>query len=157
MDAISYYNETDTDKPFLLRLFTRNRNHEFVQAGLTAQQIDHLLTQQFEAQHQQFRSQFGHAEFKIVTLNSQAVGRIYTNRDGGELRVIDISLLPEFCGRGLGTRILKQVIYEAQASGLPVRLHVLCNNPALRLYQRLGFVVRENKGVHLLMEKGINQ
>ena len=57
-----------------------------------------------------------------------------------EIRLVDISLLPEFRNRGLGTSLLRDLFTEAEAAGKPLTIHVEKFNPAMRLYQRLGFV-----------------
>ena len=41
--------------------------------------------------------------------------------------------------QGIGTQVMHQLIADAERSGDPVLLHVVKINPALRLYQRLGF------------------
>ena len=66
-------------------------------------------------------------------------GRIYLFCTGTDIRIIDISLLPERRGGGLGTALLTAVITEATASGHSVSIHVEHFNPARRLYERLGF------------------
>ena len=53
--------------------------------------------------------------------------------------MIDIALLPDHRGRGIGARLLRDVLHEATAAGLPVRLSVERSNPARSLYERLGF------------------
>jgi ribosomal protein S18 acetylase RimI-like enzyme len=65
---------------------------------------------------------------------------------------VDITLLPEHCGAGIGTGILRDLLAEAAAAGKPVRIHVERQNPAWRLYERLGFAPIEDKGVYYLME-----
>jgi ribosomal protein S18 acetylase RimI-like enzyme len=47
---------------------------------------------------------------------------------------------------------MKELMSEAAAAEIPVQIHVERHNPALRLYERLGFRVVEDKGVHLFME-----
>ena len=82
----------------------------------------------------------------------RAVGRLYVARWTGEIRIVDIALLPEFCNRGIGTTLLRQLQAEAQDAGKPLRIHVERFNPALRLYDRLGFRQIEDKGVYLFLE-----
>ena len=53
---------------------------------------------------------------------------------------------------GIGTWLLRHLQAEAQASSRPLRIHVERFNPALRLYERLGFRDIEDKGVYLFME-----
>jgi ribosomal protein S18 acetylase RimI-like enzyme len=66
---------------------------------------------------------------------------------------VDIALLPEYRGMGIGTRLLRDLISESEESGKPLSIHVERFNPALRLYERLDFRTVEDKGVYLLMER----
>jgi ribosomal protein S18 acetylase RimI-like enzyme len=66
--------------------------------------------------------------------------------------VIDIALLPEFRRRGIGTALLRALLEEGAARDLPVRIHVERLNPALALYERLGFRLLEDRGVYLFLE-----
>ena len=65
---------------------------------------------------------------------------------------MDIALIPQERGRGLGRSILEGLLDEARKARLPVRIHVEKLNPALRLYRRLGFETIEDKGVYDLLE-----
>ena len=65
---------------------------------------------------------------------------------------MDIALLPEHRGAGIGSAVLRGLLAEAAAAGKPVRIHVERLNPARRLYERLGFAPIEDKGVYYLME-----
>jgi ribosomal protein S18 acetylase RimI-like enzyme len=53
--------------------------------------------------------------------------------------VRNIALLPEFQGRGIGTGLLAEVMERAGERGVPVRLDVLHQNRARKLYERIGF------------------
>jgi ribosomal protein S18 acetylase RimI-like enzyme len=64
----------------------------------------------------------------------------------------NIALLPEYCSRGIGTTLLRGLQSEAVAAGKPLRIHVEHFNPALRLYERLGFHPIADRGVYLFME-----
>jgi GNAT superfamily N-acetyltransferase len=76
----------------------------------------------------------------------------YVSRWSEEIRIVDIALLPDSCNRGIGTALLRELQAEAQASGKPLRIHVERFNPALKLYERLGFREIEDKGVYLFLE-----
>jgi ribosomal protein S18 acetylase RimI-like enzyme len=73
-------------------------------------------------------------------------------RAPGEIRVVDLALLPPWRGRGIGGRLLRELLAEAAAAGLPVRVHVERTNPALRLYARLGFAPAAELGPYLRLE-----
>ena len=59
---------------------------------------------------------------------------------------MDIALLPEYRGRGIGTALLEELLVEADATGRRVTIHVERFNPARRLYERLGFVEAGDPG-----------
>jgi ribosomal protein S18 acetylase RimI-like enzyme len=60
--------------------------------------------------------------------------------------------LPEHRGAGIGTKLLRDLQEEVRSAGKSLTIHVERFNPALRLYERLGFQQIEDKGVYLLME-----
>ena len=66
---------------------------------------------------------------------------------------MDISLLPEHRNRGIGTTLLKELFAESAATEKPVTIHVEKYNPAMRLYERLGFVPIADRGVYLLLQR----
>ncbi len=49
--------------------------------------------------------------------------------------------------------MLGALISESEASGKPLSIHVERFNPALHLYDRLGFRTMADKGVYLFMER----
>jgi GNAT superfamily N-acetyltransferase len=71
-------------------------------------------------------------------------------------KIPPIALLPEYCNRGVGTTLLRGLQSEAAAAGKPLRIHVERFNPALRLYERLGFPPIADRGVYLFMELGVD-
>ena len=81
------------------------------------------------------------------------IGRLYLDRRKDEIWVVDIALLPEHRGRGIGDALMRQVIAEADEKALPVRIHVEHVNPAQRWYERLGFRRTGDTGVYYLMER----
>ena len=83
---------------------------------------------------------------------SEPIGRLYVDRRTEEIRIIDIALLPEYRGKGVGSKLIRALLDEAEQERMPVRIHVERFNPALRLYRRLGFKVVEDEGVYYLME-----
>ena len=85
-------------------------------------------------------------------MDGQPAGRLYVARGSDEIRIVDIALLPESCNRGIGTTLLRGLQSEAAAAGKPLRIHVERFNPALRLYERLGFRQIDDRGVYLFME-----
>lgn len=143
----------DEDLPFLLRVYASTRAEELAQVPWSAEQKEAFLRQQFEAQHAWWREHYTGASFDVVLLDGAPVGRLYVDEWKSEIRIVDIALLPEQRGSGVGTRLLRRVLARGDAAGKPVSIHVERFNPALRLYGRLGFREVEDKGVYLLMSR----
>lgn len=140
------------DRNLLRRVYVSSRLDELAQTGWSQRQIEDFLSGQFEAQHRYYQNQFPNAEFQVVMLDDQPIGRLYIGWWESDVRLIDIALFPEYRNRGIGTKLIREVMDAARDRGKPVRLHVEKFNPALRLYERLGFQVIENRGVNYFME-----
>lgn len=115
-------------------------------------QKDVFLRSQYAAQDRFYRENYPGAVFEVILLDEKPAGRLYIHRRADEIRVMDITLLPEFRGRGIGTKLLQQVLDEGRAGNLPVTIHVERFNPALHWYERLGFRLAEDKGVYLFLK-----
>ena len=83
---------------------------------------------------------------------ARSEGGFHLGHGVDEIRLVDIALLPAARGRGLGGELMADILAEGEAKGLLVRIHVEHNNPAMRLYKRLGFEKIEEQGVYWLME-----
>ena len=140
------------DEPFLRRVYASTRLEELAPLGWNAEQQAAFLNQQFDAQHYHYQTYYADAEFLVILLDEQPIGRLYVARWPEQIALIDIALLPECRGGGLGTALLRALMDEAGAAGKPLRIHVEKFNRALRLYQRLGFQPIEDKGVYWYME-----
>jgi ribosomal protein S18 acetylase RimI-like enzyme len=108
---------------------------------------------QFQAQHAWYQEHYGDAQFDLVLVDGIPAGRLYVHRRATEIRLVDISLLSEYRSRGIGTALLRELFDESAESGKPVTIHVEKYNPAMRLYERLGFVPIADRGVYLLLQR----
>ena len=146
---------TDADEPLLFAVYAGSRADELAQVPGTDEQRHAFLTQQHRAQHASYRARHPEGQFLVVELlDGRAIGRLYLARlAGNEVRVLDIALLPEWCGRGIGSALLGDILAQADREALLVSLHVEVWNPALRLYERLGFVEAGRNDVHLRLER----
>jgi ribosomal protein S18 acetylase RimI-like enzyme len=143
----------DEDRPFLERVYASTREEELAPVPWSADQKAAFLRQQFAAQHAHYTTHCADASFDIVTVDGVPAGRLYVDRRPDELRIVDIALVPEFRGAGVGTRLLGALLDEATARGVPVTIHVELSNRALGLYRRLGFEPVDDTGVYLLMRR----
>lgn len=142
------------DEAFLERLYLSVRWEELAAAGWLVEQRAAFLRSQFRIQTAQYERHYDGAAFGVLEREDCAGGRLYLHRSERDIRVIDISLLPEWRNRGVGGLLLQAAIVEAGTSGKSVTLHVDSFNPARHLYERLGF---EQKGAphgpYLFMER----
>jgi ribosomal protein S18 acetylase RimI-like enzyme len=67
-----------------------------------------------------------------------------------------IAVMPEYRGFGVGTKLLMKFLKELQLKYQAISLSVTSNNPAVRLYQRLGFETVEIIGDSITMVKRIS-
>jgi GNAT superfamily N-acetyltransferase len=144
---------SEADLPFLRRLYASTREEELAAiVDWTPEQKNAFLDQQFAAQHAWYQEHYAGSTFDLVEVGGRPAGRLYVARWERELRLVDVALLPEHRGNGLGTALVSAVLGEATAAGKPVTIHVERMNPAQRLYRRLGFGLLEDKGMYLLLE-----
>ena len=141
------------DGDFLYRVFASTREDELAPLGWGEAQKAAFLRTQFTAQDRHYRAAYSDAEYFVILRDGEPVGRLYLHRGPAELHVLDIALLPEHRRAGVGGGLLRELIAEADREAKAVRLYVERNNPALRLYERLGFTRIGDTGVYLHMER----
>lgn len=141
------------DDGFLLSVYASTRHQELSQVEWQVGQRELFLKWQFDLQRREYDARFPNAEYNVVLIDGQPAGRIWIGRDDGQIRLLDIALLPEFQKRGAGTILLQRLIEEAAAAQKPLRHMVfVLNDNAHRFYERLGFVVIEDLGAYKHME-----
>ena len=143
---------TNADREFLVGVYSSTRADELAQVAWTDARREAFLRMQFDLQDRQYRATNPDASFDVVEIDGRAAGRLYVDRRVDDIRIVDIALLPEFRGAGIGTRLVAGVLDEAAASRRSVSIHVEVHNPAARLYARLGFVAFAEHGLYRRME-----
>lgn len=140
------------DQPFMLRVYAGVREPELEAAGMPPEQREAFVAQQFEAQSRAYED-YRDTSFEVVLVDGEPAGRLIVARWPEELRVVDVALLPEHRGRGVGGMLIQELIAEAEERGVKTSIHVERFNPAQRLYARLGFRSVSEAGVYLLLER----
>jgi ribosomal protein S18 acetylase RimI-like enzyme len=112
-----------------------------------------FVTQQFAAQDHHYRTNYSGTSYDVILVDGEPAGRLYVARWEGEIRIVDIAVLPPFRGRGVGTALLERLAAEADEAGKPLTIHVEVANPARGLYERLGFRAAGEHGMYVLMER----
>jgi ribosomal protein S18 acetylase RimI-like enzyme len=140
------------DRAFLSDVYASTRADELALTGWDAATRQAFVEHQFNAQDAHYRRHYDAASFDVIVIDGAPAGRLYVNRGPRDIRIVDITLLPGFRGRGAGTTLIAGLLEEARSTGRSVSIHVELDNPARSLYGRLGFTAVEEHGVHLLME-----
>lgn len=141
------------DAELLFQIYASTREDELAVVPWDASTKEAFLRMQFTAQDTYYRATYPDTSYDLIVSGNDVLGRLYVHRGGSAWLVLDIALLPEHRGNGIGTYLLKQVIAAATLAGKPVRIHVERYNPARRLYDRLGFSQIEDQGIYLLLER----
>jgi ribosomal protein S18 acetylase RimI-like enzyme len=141
------------DPDFLFRLYASTRREELAPFGWPPAQQDVFLRMQFDAQRRWYEIAYSGADHQLILVDEKPAGRILVFRDKDGNRLVDIALLSEYRNLGIGTRLLRELIGKCETAGLPLRLQVLKNNPARRLYERLGFVTTGEDQMYYEMER----
>ncbi len=154
--SVSLRTTTLADRDFLLRVYASTRAAELAQTGWDATACESFVQMQFNAQSGHYRQQWpASVHFVIEALLNgltHQVGRLWLDHRASETHVLDIALLPEWCGCGIGSACFRQQMREASHAGKALTIQVEQGNPARRLYDRLGFVpVGAQQGLHQLM------
>jgi GNAT superfamily N-acetyltransferase len=140
------------DMAFLYEVYASTRQEEMAMVEWDEAQQTAFLQMQFAAQHQYYQENYTDAVFLVILLDNRPVGRLYVARWAEEIRLMDVALLPAYRGAGIGSGLLRALMAEATQAGKPLRIHVEKQNPALRLYERLGFRPIVDRGVYWFLE-----
>lgn len=145
--------ENDRDVLFLQILYATTRQTEMAAIsgwGMAQKQL--FLAQQFAAQRSHFRTRIAGCRFMVIERHGLPIGRLYLQPCKSRIHVVDIALLPEARGNGLGTAILQAVIDWATVDEHRVSLVVERGNPAFNLYRRLDFVLVRETEMYMELE-----
>jgi ribosomal protein S18 acetylase RimI-like enzyme len=140
-----------TDDAFLYQVYASTRQEELARVPWTALQKRVFLRTQHQAQLRHYRTYYPNATFELICQDDEPIGRLFIKRGVEEVRLMDIALLPAYRNQGIGTRLMHNLLEEAEALGQFIGLHVEQFNPAYQLYQRLGFRDVELRGIYMYM------
>lgn len=88
-----------------------------------------------------FRQLWQPTEVRVITLDGADVGWLQSKTRDDTLFLAQLFVDAAFQRQGIGTAVINQLIGEAARVDQAVTLGVVKTNPALRLYERLGFQV----------------
>ena len=86
-----------------------------------------------------FRRGYKQTQVQVICVEDRRIGWMQVAEGVGQLHLHQLHLSADFRRRGIGARLLKDLLCRANSIGKPVTLEVMHGNPAKRLYARLGF------------------
>lgn len=113
--------------------------------------MDELNVWDEEQQRSVFASQWKLEEVRIISVDGNDVGWLQVAELPAEIRLQKFFILPEYQRSGIGSEVLSRLLAGWKLTDKKIVLRVLKNNPARRLYERLGFSVIAEAGVVLRM------
>lgn len=117
---------TEQDRNYLLQLRKLTMVEHLEKAGQFLSEDQHLvrLNDQYHCSH-------------LIIYRGESIGTLKYSEDDQELYIMQLQIHPAFQNQGLGGQILRQIF--RQSSGKNIKLTVLKDNPAKKLYERHGF------------------
>jgi ribosomal protein S18 acetylase RimI-like enzyme len=146
---VIYRSVTKADNRFLRDLYCTFRDYETANLAWPEKKLTVFLRQQFALQQKHFDKTYPKANNKIIVYQGKAIGRICSNFDHSNrtFHLIDITLLRQYRGQGIGRFLIEQLVVRAQEKASPIGLYVQNLNPAFKLYEAIGFKsLRVNDG-----------
>ncbi len=149
--------ELPGDAAFLLSVYDTTRRVEQSLMGLSDTEMDAFIAMQFDFQTRHYDTVFPNASSRIVLVGDVPAGRLIVDRSEERILIVDITLLPGFRGIGVGGELVRPLAEEADAAGLPIRLHVAHDNDARAFWEHLGFVAQGFDGFYVAMERATSR
>lgn len=138
---------TEHDKPFLLELRKSTMVEHLEAMGIYLTEEQHVA-----------RSEESLDCVQIIECRGQRAGMVKTRKTDQSLEIMQLQVMPEFQGRGIGRGVLQLFTEQATSCSKATILSVLKKNPAKRLYEKFGFqVVGEDRyEFHMRREPGVS-
>src|ERR1700730_1220940 len=142
---------TPADRDFLWTVFASTRSIELAALGGNSPQAQAFAQMQFTVQQQAYSATYPVAENSIILLAERPIGRMLVDRTDAAILLIDIAILNDYRNRRIGSSLIRGLMDEAAGSQKSIRLSVYKSNPAVRLYERLGFSPIADSGLYFEM------
>jgi ribosomal protein S18 acetylase RimI-like enzyme len=150
--SITLRDITPEDDAFLREVYACTRAQEIAMVPWNDEQREAFLRFQFDAQHSYYHEQFPDARYQIIIDEGEPVGRLYVARRASEIKILDLTVLPQYRKTGVGSKLMQDLLAEAKAGGKAVLIWVEQTNPSQKLFKDLGFSKIEDDGYQDLLE-----
>jgi ribosomal protein S18 acetylase RimI-like enzyme len=143
---------TPGDEHLLREIYASTRDAEMAVVPWDEASKRQFLDLQHRAQAHHYETHNPHADYDVVLLDGQPIGRLYVDRTTEQIHLLDIALLAPFRSRGIGTALIEDLMGEARRQRRPLRCHVEKFNRAWSLYRRMGFRPIADAGMYAYLE-----
>jgi len=140
------------DEPFLLTVYASTRAEELAVVPWSNDQKRAFLQMQLRAQHRHYLSLYPNASYDIINLEQQPIGRLYVERQPDKIKILDITVLPEYRNRGAGAKLIADILLEGERAKKPVQIYIESINPSANFFARLGFQMIGEEGINRLWQ-----
>ena len=100
-----------------------------------------------------FQESWNSEASQVITCDGTPCGYVYTETQPDRLVLHELVIRPEFQGRGIGSKILDNIVRKSQEKCIPIYLQVLHQNQAIELYKKFGFKKYETAENHIPMRR----
>ncbi|MCW4385527.1 GNAT family N-acetyltransferase [Salinibacterium sp. SYSU T00001] len=139
---------TPDDDAFINRVIAASRADDF--AALEAELRERMLALQVAAQRRHYRAAHPTASDHIIDCAGRPVGRALLAAASDSITVVDIAVVPERRGEGIGTAAMRAISERGDRLGVPLQVRVWASDERLlRWYSRLGFVAGAASSTHV--------
>lgn len=145
--------DKEKDIELLFNIYAGTREEIVSYPGWDQKQKEEFINSQFWMQHHAYMSNYSNPEYGVIQYLDKDIGRLYLDIRDDDLRIIDIAILPDSRGFGVGETLISALAAWAAGKGKSISIHVEKQNRAINLYKRLGFVFVEELSAHYLMKK----
>jgi len=145
---------TEADRQLIAAIYATTREEELRQVPWTDAE-KHTFTEWQSGQQEAHYALHYPAAERLVVERGESIGRLYVDTTRTEVRLMEVTLLPAFRNQAIGTRLTRLLLEYSDALMLPASLHVEPFNPARRMYERLGFAVKETRGLYEFMVRPV--
>jgi ribosomal protein S18 acetylase RimI-like enzyme len=138
----------ETDQAFPYQVYASTRHEEMALVDWLPEQKEAFLRMQFDLRARQYQVAYPAAVTEMILCDNVPAGSMIILKTTDAIWLVDIALLPEFHRSGIGTTILRNL----QKEGKKIVLQVLRQNPAAKLYSKLGFISVSEDSMYQRME-----
>src|SRR3954454_19009309 len=123
-DRVTLREAEEIDKQFLTSVYGTTREAELAMVPWSDEQRAAFVAMQYTAQADHYQRNYPESRQLVIYLDDQPVGRLYINRGSEEIRILDMTVVPSFQGRGIGGYLIGQLQGEARVAQKPLTIYV---------------------------------